>query len=328
MQSCRHDKRMPEVLTVRASDLTWPGRAAPGSLSPSLTGMTIDVAVRSATLLGECPVWDGRTASLWWVDIEGKRIHRWTPNTDTHQWQSVPSRPGSVALTGDDDLLLVASEGDLAWYRWSSGAFEHWFELEPDPGKNRLNDGRCDPAGRLWVGSMWDPTSDRMFTGFLHRVEPDGSFSTERDLVGVANGLAFSPDGSTMYFADTPHFTVWAYDYDVATGGRSNERPFIDYTDVAGKPDGACVDEEGCYWSAAVRGGALHRFTPDGRLDRTVDLPVSRPTMPAFGGDALDTLFVTSIGGGDPDEPLAGTILALDVGVRGLPEPRFGGLPR
>ncbi|MDH3307472.1 MAG: SMP-30/gluconolactonase/LRE family protein [Acidimicrobiia bacterium] len=289
--------------------------------------MHIDVAVQSSTLLGESPVWSVRTGLLWWVDITGKAIHRWSPATGVHESKEISSRPGSLALTGDPDVVLVASEGDLVWFDWSTATSRHWVQLEDGSESNRLNDGRCDPVGRLWVGSMWDPSSDRMFTGYLHRVEPDGRFTTVSDKVGVANGLAFSPTGDTMYFADTPHRTVWAYDYDVTTGARTNERPFVEYGDLAGKPDGACVDADGCYWNAAVRGAALHRFTPAGKLDRTIELPVSMPTMPAFGGPALETLFVTSIGGGNPQEPLAGTVLALDVGVKGIEEPEFSGSP-
>ena len=147
-----------------------------------------------------------------------------------------------------------------------------------------------------------------------------------RDGVGVANGIAFSPDGTRMYFADTIARTVWAHAYDPATGALGPEWVFSEFQDLPGSPDGATVDVEGCYWIACVFGSAIARITPHGEVDRIIELPVDKPTKPAFGGDDLDILFVTSIGGGAShpryDEPgLNGCVLAVDVGVRGLPEP-------
>jgi sugar lactone lactonase YvrE len=175
---------------------------------------------------------------------------------------------------------------------------------------------------------MFVPTSAMRFEAYLHRVEPDGSFSTVRDKVGCANGSAFSPDGTVMYWADTLHSLVWAYDYDVDTGEQHGERVFLDFDPLPGKPDGACVDADGCYWIACVGGGAVARITPRGDVDRIVAIPVIRPTMPAFGGPNLDTLYVTSIGVRDPDQDGPGDhggIFAFQPGVQGLPEPVFGG---
>jgi sugar lactone lactonase YvrE len=170
---------------------------------------------------------------------------------------------------------------------------------------------------------MYDPTSARIRSGHLHRADPSGDQLTLLDDVGVANGLAFSPDGTIMYFADTFDRTVWAFDYNVATGTPSNRRIFLAMGELPGKPDGACVDEEGGYWLACVRGGAVIRVLPSGEVERRIELPVSAPTMPAFGGPDLDVLYITSIGA--EDEPLSGSLLAIHPGVRGLPEPWFGG---
>ncbi len=174
---------------------------------------------------------------------------------------------------------------------------------------------------------MYVPTSARRFSGLLHRVEPDGSTATLRGDVGVSNGLAFSPDGTTMYWADTLRDTVWAYDYDADVGHVSAERVFIDFGEFPGFPDGACVDAEGNYWVACVHGGAVMQFSPDGSPRRRIELPARRPTMPAFGGSGLDVLYVTSIGPrptdeGPPDH--AGCLLVVDAGARGLAEPLFG----
>jgi sugar lactone lactonase YvrE len=176
---------------------------------------------------------------------------------------------------------------------------------------------------------MDDPNSGAA-AGRLHRVDADYHPTIEREGVGVSNSLAFSPDGAVMYWADTAKELVWAYDYDVEEGSRSNERVFLDFADLPGKPDGACVDEAGCLWVACVYGWAVLRATPDGRVDRTIALPMEKPSMPAFGGRELETLYVTSIssGGSTPasaDQPLAGALVALTPGVRGIAEPIFRG---
>jgi L-arabinonolactonase len=280
--------------------------------------------------LGECPVWDERLGRLYWVDIDGRRVHRFDPATGDDEERSLPGRPGSIAMTADSDRLLVAMEHLLVWLEWESGEVTPWFELEEERPGVRLNDGRCDPAGRFWVGSMHVPSSAHRFAGMLHRIEPDGVVATTRREVGVANGLAFSPDGRTMYFADTLRDTVWSYRYDADSGTTSNEQVFIDFTGLPGRPDGGCVDEAGCYWIACVYGWAVARVTPDGTVDRVIEVPVEKPTMPAFGGPGLETLFVTSIGVRDGDAPTPGQhepggLFAVTPGVRGIPEPVFTG---
>lgn len=286
----------------------------------------------AAAQLGECPTWSADDNRLYWIDIDGRAIHRYDPATGLDEHRPAPGRPGSLALTDTPGRLLVALEGRLGFDDWPSGAWRDWIELEPEDIGNRLNDGRSDPRGRFWVGSMWDPAAAGKSTGLLHRVEPDGTAVTVRSGIGVANGLAFSPDGRTMYFADTHRDTVWVYDYDVDDGEASNERVFLDFGPLPGRPDGACVDEAGCYWIACVMGGMVLRVTPTGAIDRRILVSADKPTMPAFGGPGLSTLFITTIGGGgshqvDPSQPEAGGLFALEPGVSGLPEPRFGGGP-
>jgi len=294
-----------------------------------LTELRVECVVPAGASLGECPVWSDLEARLYWVDIDGRAIHRYDPSTNDDDRRPVPRRPGSIALTDRPGHLLVALEDGLAWFDWASGSCEPWIRLEAEGTGNRLNDGRCDPAGRFWVGSMFDPASARRFTGLLHRVSPSGDLTTVRSEIGVANGLAFSPDGATMYFADTHRETVWAYDYDVASGEATNERVFLDFTDLPGRPDGACVDTDGCYWIACVHGWSLLRVTPRGVIDRRIELPVEKPTMPAFGGPGRGILFVTSIGNGGsrpsaPGQPDAGGLFAIETGAHGLAEPQFG----
>lgn len=280
--------------------------------------------------LGECPLWDGRTGHLYWIDIDGQALHRLDPTSGSETTMATPGRPGSIALTNEHGRLLVALEHELGHMTWGSGRFKAWVALEQADTGNRLNDGRTDPAGRFWVGSMHTEAADDLRTGMLHRVEESGAHVTTRRRVGVSNGLAFSGDGRRMYHADTLEDTVWVSDYDVATGDARSERVFTDFSDLPGRPDGACIDADGCYWIACVFGAAIARLAPDGTVDRVIEVPVTKPTMPAFGGPDLATLFLTSIGGGgthdlEPSQPNAGRVLALDVGVAGIAETPFAG---
>ncbi len=274
----------------------------------------IDVVVAEPAVLGECPVWSPAEGVLYWADIEGRALHRFDPSSGVDELGALPGRPGSFALTGAPGRLLVALELQLVWFDWGADEVDPWVDLEPAGSGNRSNDGRCDPAGRFVVGTMWPDTGDELARGGLYQVTGDGTVrALERD-IGIPNGLAFDPARRRMYFADTATRIVRAWDYDADTGERSGERLYFDYGDLPGKPDGACVDADGCYWSASVRGAAVIRITPDGVLDRSIELPVEKPTMPAFGGSDLSTLYVTSIGGG---------LVAVDPGVAGLPEPAF-----
>jgi L-arabinonolactonase len=287
----------------------------------------VECVVGAGAQLGECPLWSSSDQRLYWVDIDGRAIHRYDPATGHDEQRAVPAKPGSIALTGDSGRLLVAAGLGLAFFEFEANTWEEWIGLEPEDTGNRLNDGRCDGAGRFWVGTMFDPSSAGRSTGNLHRIGPDGSAAIVRSGIGVPNGLAFSPEGRTMYWADTPRETVWAYDYDSDTGEATNERVFLDFHPLAGKPDGACVDEDGCYWVACVYGWAVMRVTPDGRIDRLIEVPVEKPTMPAFGGRDRSTLFVTSMGRPSSEPALAddyaGGLFAMSPGVRGLPEPPF-----
>ncbi len=289
--------------------------------------MTIDNVVPERTLVGESPVWSEPEGLLYWVDIEGRKVHRYDPASGVNETVAVDDRPGCVALTEEPGRLVVGSEVDVGFFSWDSGDFQSLVQVEPAGTGNRLNDGRATPEGRLIVGSMFENTRADRFSGQVHVVGPDASHQVIRREVGVANGQAFSPDGRLYYFADSPHRTVLVSDWDADAGRPVNERTFFEFGDLPGKPDGATVDAEGCYWVACVRGAALARITPDGRLDRLVELPFGAPTMPAFGGPDLSTLFVTSISATEPDadgqlEP--GGLFALDVGVSGFPQPHFG----
>jgi sugar lactone lactonase YvrE len=291
---------------------------------------TIHAATEQVDQLGECPIWDDRLGVLLWIDIDGRSISRFDPTSGSTSRRTIPGRPGSMAMTDDPELLLVAAEHQIGFLAWSTGEFSPWIDVEAGGGPRRLNDGACDRLGRFWVGSMHEDGSESI--GVLHRVAPGGATSIFKDGIGVSNGLAFSPDGTTMYFADSLANVVWAYDYDQETGTPSRERVFNDFSGLPGSPDGSCVDEDGCYWIACYLGSAVVRLTPRGDLDRIIDLPVSKPTKPAFGGPAHDVMYLTSIGGGGshpvPNEPgLNGRLLSIEMNVRGIPEPHFPVLP-
>jgi sugar lactone lactonase YvrE len=286
----------------------------------------IEVVGTQRDLLGECPIWDGRIDRVYSIDIDGRSVHRFDPLLGLSETHILEGRPGSMALTDDPTVVVVAVEDQLVWLDWSSGRTVPWIDLDTGGPSNRLNDGACDRMGRFWVGTMHEDAEET--TGLLYRVEATGAAHAVRSGVGVPNGLAFSPDGATMYYADSLARIVWAYDYDQAHGTPSSERVLTDFSDLPGTADGGTVDEDGCYWIACVFGSAIARVTPRGAVDRVIEVPVDKPTKPAFGGPDLDVLYVTSIGGGAThtryDERGAnGLLLAIDVGVRGVPEPRI-----
>lgn len=274
-------------------------------------------------LLGESPLWDAHGQALYWVDTRGRYVHRWRPTGDgpLRSW-STPQDVGSIALVGHDRLLLALSDA-FAMLDLSGGGLTALATVQHPRPPMRLNDGRCDREGRFVCGSMVLQRHDP--EGSLYRLEHDGRVSTLIDSgIAVANATCFSPDGRTMYFADSLSGVIRAWDYAV-DGSLSNARVFADTRPQGSGPDGATVDAEGGLWVALVLAARLACYAPDGRLLRTIDLPVPYPTCPAFGGPSLETLFVTSIRDSGhrlkSDDPAAGALVELrGLGVRGLPE--------
>jgi L-arabinonolactonase len=285
----------------------------------------VEVVGDYRAMLGESPVWSVQAQALWWVDIDACMVRRYDPSTDTHEVRTVPHPPGCVGLTADPDVVVIAMGTGLHRLQWSTGAVTPLLDIDLASPQVRFNDGRADPRGRLWVGTLDKQRSavESEYQGRLFRIDAAGQIDVMQKKVGTSNGLAFYNE--RMYWADTARDAVFLFDFDPDDGSVANQRLFADFADLPGRPDGACVDEEGCYWIAAVYGSALLRFTPNGRLDRSIALPVSKPSMPAFGGPHLEQLFVTSIGDGghtqSGTDPLAGALLALDVGVSGIAEP-------
>ncbi|QHI97700.1 SMP-30/gluconolactonase/LRE family protein [Xylophilus rhododendri] len=280
---------------------------------------------------GESPVWHVGEQALYWVDIPGRAIHRWSAGQGHARW-GTEEMPACIAATASPGRWIAGME---------SGLFELTLGQAPQAAATplaavthaapamRFNDGRCDRQGRFWAGTMCQDMAAALPAGACYRYAAgDAAPALRLDGFIVPNGLAFSPDGRTMYLSDShPRVqSVWAFDYDTDSGTPSRRRLFVDMHALPGRPDGAAMDVDGCYWICGNDAGLVHRFTPDGRLDRSLALPVKKPAMCAFGGAGLDTLFVTSIrpAGDLSEQPLAGGVFALRPGVQGLPEPAFG----
>lgn len=272
-------------------------------------------------ILGESPVWDAAEQALFWVDIRRPALRRLDGASGAVETRMMPDLVGSVALAGGG-RLLVASAGEVALYDWPGDRPETVATLPGRPPGHRFNDGRCDRQGRFWVGTMHNDT--RAPEGTLFRLDAAGLVPV-RDGICIPNSLAWSPDGRTMYFADSLRHAIAAHPYDPATGTMGLGRDIV-RTVAPGFPDGSAVDAEGFLWNAEFNAGRLVRYAPDGRSDRVVPVPVTRPTSCCFGGPNLETLYVTTTsqamsGAELRDDPWAGALLAFEPGVRGLPEP-------
>ena len=283
--------------------------------------------VQSGDTLGETPLWCPRSKALWWLDIETPKLQSFDPLTGRHQaFPFSTNFLGSLALRRSGGFLLAL---DLALHAFdpATGRLDHLCDVETG-GNNRLNDGRCDARGRFWVGTMDVGLSEP--SGALYSVAADGTVTRHLDDVIVSNSIAISPDQRTLYFSDTRRFVTWAFDLDAAAGTLSNRRVFLDLTATRDRPDGACIDAEGHVWVAIFAGGRVARYRPDGTLERSIALPVTNPTCLCFGGDDLSTLYITTarkfLSPAQLEaEPLAGALLAVETGVKGLPESQFAG---
>lgn len=278
--------------------------------------------------IGECPTWSAEEQALYWVDIPKGRLNRFTPETGANTVWSFWEPLGSFALCTDGTVLLALKSG-LWRYDLETRQATPLARPEPHLPNNRLNDGRCDAQGRFWVGSMEDPVDPGRKQGTLYCFDADHRCMPMVHDLFVSNGLAFSPDGRTLYHSDSYAVvrTIWAWDLDPDDGAISNRRTFVDTHGMPGRPDGGAVDADGCYWMAANDGWELVRFTPKGRIDRRIKLPIAKPSMMAFGGPKLDIIYVTSIrpSSGLEQQPQAGSLFAIEAGVAGLPEPRYKG---
>lgn len=292
-------------------------------------GPQVRIAIDAGNHLGETPIWSSREQALWWVNCEHPaELHRWHPQSGAHRVWPLPRRIGGFVPKATGGLLVALADG-VYDFAPESGDLE-LRAASPFPAHVNLHECHCDRQGRFWVGGYDTRYPARRDAADAAYCRLDGDRLTKVvSGVTVANGLAFSPDGRTMYAVTVPTRRVEAFDLDPVTGDLSNRRPFVNLGEGQGFPDGATVDTAGGYWMANVAAGALRRYNPDGTLDRTIELPFSNPTKPAFGGPDLATLFVTStqmaIPPLQPPSAPNGPIFALEPGEHGVPEVPFAG---
>jgi sugar lactone lactonase YvrE len=294
-------------------------------MTPCLPESALDTVMQ----LGEAPLWHPDETALYWIDIPGQAVHRFDPASGAHRSWPMPSEPGCMVRCASGGVVVALRTG-LALLDTASGALQPLANAPYDIGKLRFNDGRCDAAGRLWVGTLYEPRDQPL--GSLFCVER-GAIRDSGNRVTVSNGVAFSPDNRTLYHADTTAHRIMAYDFDLANGTVGAGRLFKQFSadktkNYGGRPDGAAVDSEGAYWCAMYEGGRILRIAPSGDVLAEIALPLRCPTMVAFGGADLRTLYITS-GRHNRSEaeleqyPLSGHVLSLRVNVAGRPEPAY-----
>lgn len=277
--------------------------------------------------LGECPIWSVDESVLYWVDINAPALHRFDPSTGRNAVMPMPEAIGCFALRKSGGFVVALRDG--IWFADAHGALTRKVANAPyDSTSHRFNDGRCDPQGRFWVGSMNERRDAPSAT--LLRLDANLHLTRVLEAMTISNGLAFAPDQRTMYHADTPTLAIDAYDFDTVTGTPSQRRTFVRFTSETDRPDGGAIDSAGNYWSAFYRGGRVVQFSPSGHLLASFPTPAMCPTMCAFGGADLRTLYVTSARQMRDDAELArlpqsGGIFAMRVDIPGLPEPKFAG---
>jgi len=279
---------------------------------------------------GEGAVWHAAENAVYWTDINRFLIHRLEVADSSVRTWFFEEPVTSLSLTDRDDVLVVVlGSRVILWEPATDARHDPIFLLDGWP-KVRLNDARCGPRGSLWLGSMRNNVNADGSSGeaggndgVLVRLDPDGAVTSWRTGIGIANTLAWSPDRRHFYFADTIANVIWVYEYDLATGAISNERPFLKNFG-RGLPDGSAMDAEGYLWNCRFYGNCIVRVAPDGKVERVVEMPVKNITTCAFGGGDLSTLFVTTASAqASPGDRLAGSLFSIQTGVRGQAENRF-----
>ena len=290
-----------------------------------MTTCTAECVLKTDAVLGEGPVWDAGRAALWWVDIERKQVHRWSPATGDRLWQ-LNERVGFV-LPAERGDAIVGTQRGLARFDAESGATTPVVDPESHLPDNRFNDAKCDAAGRLWAGTM--AVSEAPELGSLYRVDADWQPRRMIERISISNGLAWSLDGCTMFYIDSPTRRVDAFDFEPAGGGLSNRRTAIEISE--GFPDGMCSDVAGNLWVALWGGWGVGCFDPrTGAQLAKIEVPVEAVTSCCFGGADLDRLYITTASRdldavGHARQPLAGSIFRAHPGVAGIPTRAFAG---
>ena len=281
----------------------------------------VELAYKTDALLGEGAIWNHKSNELYWIDIEGKTLHILNPKTNQNRSFPTDSHIGTVVPKNDDEALIALADG-IHSININTGKTSLFVDMKEALIDCRLNDGKCDPAGRLWVGSMnWQQEKGK---ASLFTIENDASYTTKIDSVTISNGIVWTKDTKTMYYIDTPTSQIKAYDYDNATGHISNERVAVEVAKDLGYPDGMTIDEDDMLWVGMWNGNAVIRFNPKtGKILQKIEVPAHNVTSCAFGGENLDILYITSATVDMTDEekekyPLAGSVFKVKPGVRGV----------
>lgn len=283
--------------------------------------------------VGESPLWDERAQAWLWVDIESRCIRRAASGDSVQSW-ALPERVGCIALMPDGRVMAAMETGIAAVTLLGDGAvaLDMLAHIQHPVEGMRFNDGRCDASGRFWVGTMVMDMGKASPLGGLYCLDERGLTGPHVTGLLTPNGLGFSPDGRTLYLSDSHPAVqkIWAFDLNLASGALSSRRLFVDMQPLPGRPDGAAVDTQGHYWICGNDAGQIHRFSPQGQLERSLQVPMPKPAMCAFGGTGLDQLLVTSIIPAQraTDDTHSGTVVLLRPGFTGLPEPVFSRFPQ
>lgn len=284
--------------------------------------------------VGECPVWSVAEQALYWVDIEGRKIHRFDWTEKSQQSWTTPERVGCIALVADGRVVAAMESGVFEITRLQAPdiSLKLLAPITHPQANMRFNDGRCDRSGRFWVSTMCMDMSLAAQVGAIYCLDESGLSAAKVDGLITPNGMAFSPDDKIMYLSDSHPSVqkIWAFDVDLQTAALSRERDFVDMLPLPGRPDGAAVDAQGNYWICANDAGQVHCFNPQGQRLSSIQVPVSKPSMCAFGGPDLNVLFVTSIqpaAAAGKESCLSGAVFSLQLEVQGLPEPGFSRFP-
>ncbi|MEA5617831.1 SMP-30/gluconolactonase/LRE family protein [Cronbergia sp. UHCC 0137] len=269
--------------------------------------------------LGEGPVWDSTHQLLYWVDIYNHRVNQFNPATGQNLFFNVGDVVGSIALAGTDRLIMAQRDG-LTFLNLQTGEVSPIIPVEANMPDNRFNDGKCDPQGRFWFGSM----SAGKNQASLYRYDLDGSLDKMETGLTISNGLGWSPDERTFYLTDSPQQKIYAYKFDPLTGNISDRRTFVDLTNESFYPDGLTVDSQGNIWSAMWDGWCVICFNPQGKETLRINLPVQRPTSCTFGGKDLQTLYITTASIGLSEKEIqksfySGDLFAVLTDITGLP---------